>query len=168
MHPLKQWQYNAIIICIFNSILHFCCTHIWYWFQCWFTGSIDSNFLFVLVRPRLILIWSFRPHWPSDKVRKFDWCNSECFIVFSDGDIFVKCPLSDVGQYCRGRQFWSFFLCNGTLSGIGAVYVHLVICWITSTTTGGKLFVSNPGRPWIPFSATSEAWCGLVSNIGRT
>ena len=165
-YPLKQWQCIAVIICTFNSILHFCFTHIWYWFRCWFTKSIDPKFPFLLVGPRLILLWSFRPHWPSDKVRKFDWCNSECFIVFSDGDIFVKCPLSDIGQYCRGRQLWSIFLYNVTLCGIGAVCVHLLdhisnIWWHS--------FVSNTGRPWIPFTATSGAWCGLVSiNIGRT
>ena len=109
MHPLKQWQYNAVIICTFNFILHFCCTHIWYWFRCWFTKSIDSKFPFLLVGPRLILLWSFRPHWPSDKVRKFNWCDSECFIVVSDGDIFVKCPLSDIVQNIAGAASFGPF-----------------------------------------------------------
>ena len=126
MHPLKQaWQYIAVIICTFNSILHFCCTHIWYWFRCWFTKSIDPKFPFLLVGPRLILLWSFRPNWPSDKVRNFNWCDSECLLLLLEMEKSVKCPLSDIVQYLQGLPALVLFLCNGTLIGIGAVYVHL-------------------------------------------
>ena len=165
MHPLKQWQYNAVIICTFNSILHFCFTHIWYWFRCWFTKSIDSKFPFLLVGPRLILLWSFRPHWPSDKVRKFNWCNSECFIVVSDGDIFVKCPLSDIVQNIAGAASFGPFPLQWYFNWHRSSVCSSV--WLTSATIWWHSFVANTGRPCISFSATSAAWCSLFSIIIR-
>ena len=109
MHPLKQWQYNAVIICTFDSILHFCCTHIWYWFRCWFTKSINPKFPFLLMGPRLILLWSFRPEWPSDKVRNFNWCDSECLLLLLGMEKIVKFPLSDIVQNIAGAASFGPF-----------------------------------------------------------
>ena len=102
MYPLKQeWQCNTVIICTFNSILHLMRPYLVFdSFRCWFIGSIDSKFPYLVVRLRLLLIWSFGPWWPLDKVRSFCWCNSEGFIVLVM-EILYKCTLSEFGLYCR-------------------------------------------------------------------